>query len=129
MVNTNFNIELEKDSKKEEINIVIQEVSPFTVANLLSSALDPQTRTYRMGTVVEKMLDTIVVSPKNLKEKIEESDNALDVIGTLFTEFQNFCGSPKAYALKRIEEQRKEESKDLEHGDTKLDTDRDKKHE
>ena len=135
MVNTNLKINfkiLNKDTQKVEDvekNIVLQEVSPFRTTDVFSSAINPQTSRYNMGMVVEQLIDIIVVAPTDLKELIEEADNALDVITELFLAFKEFCDCPRLYALKQIERQSKAKTKDMEHGTSELDTNGSEEHE
>lgn len=116
MVNTSFDLELEKDGKKETVKVVLQEVSPFISANIFSSALDVQSGNYKIGTVVEQGIKELVVSPKNLTDKISESDKPMEAISKLFLAIQSFCDSPKRFSL--LQKESKTKSKSVERSDS-----------
>ncbi|WP_125153669.1 hypothetical protein [Clostridium rectalis] len=116
MVNANFKLKLIKDGKEKYIDVILQEVSPFVAGDIFSSAIDIKTGNYKMGTVAERGIEELVVSPKNLKEQILEAENPFEIIAKLFSEFQKFCQKPKQYALLQTESQTKH--KNLEHSDS-----------
>jgi len=120
MVNTNFELELTIDGKKETVNVMLQEASPFTTAGVFSKALDIQTMNYDMGKVVDELIDVVVISPKNLKELIAECDEPINAIGKLFIELKTFCDSPKRYGYSKAEGKAK--VKNMEHGNTEPNT-------
>jgi hypothetical protein len=126
MINSNFDLELIKDDKKKKVKVVMQEVSPFRVADMFSSGLDIQSRNYRIGYLTELFMEEIIVAPKNLKEQIEESDNAIGAISDVFTEVKKFCESPKQYALLQTESEIK--AKNMEHSTSEHDTNGSEKH-
>lgn len=126
MINTNFNLDLEKiddagASKTETVKVVIQEISPFRYADIMSGALNVQNGKYNVGSLAESFINEIVVSPKNLKDQIEGSDNAMAAITRVVQEVRSFCDNPRKYALLQTESAIKLES--LVNGDTQSNTD------
>lgn len=129
MINTNFNLELittdeTGETKNETIKVVIQEISPFRVADIMSGALNIQNGQYSVGLLAEGFINEVVVSPKNLKERIEAADNAMSAINKVVLEIRNFCNNPRKYALLQTESAIK--SKSVEHDNSQPDTNGDK---
>lgn len=127
MVNTSFELELTVDGKKEVIEVMLQEVSPFITTGVFSKALDVETNNYNMGKVADELIDVVVVSPKNLKERIGNADEPINAVAKIFSELQKFCQSPKRYGY--VKEECKAKIKDMEHDNTKLNSNRSKKDE
>lgn len=116
MINTNFQLELEKEGKKEKVNVVLQEISPFIVSDIFMNNLTDNNSNYKIGSVIKGLTDKVIVSPKNLDQRIEESDNAIMAITALFNEVKLFCSSPRRYVQLQKESQAK--SQGLEHSNT-----------
>ena len=127
MVNTSFELELTVDGKKEVIEVMLQEVSPFVTTGVFSKALDVETNNYNMGKVADELIDVVVVSPKNLKERIGNADEPINAVAKIFLELQKFCQSPKQYGYAKAE--CKAKIKDMEHDNTKPNSNRSKKDE
>lgn len=127
MVNTSFELELTVDGKKEVIEVMLQEVSPFITTGVFSKALDVETNNYNMGKVADELIDVVVVSPKNLKERIGNADEPINAVAKIFSELQRFCQSPKRYGYVKAE--CKAKVKNMEHDNTKPNANRSKKDE
>ena len=127
MVNTSFELELTVDGKKEVIEVMLQEVSPFVTTGVFSKALDVETNNYNMGKVADELIDVVVVSPKNLKERIGNADEPINAVAKIFLELQKFCQSPKRYGYVKAE--CKTKVKNMEHDNTKPNSSRRKKDE
>jgi len=115
MINTNFNLNLVKtdesgETKEETVKVVIQEISPFRVADIMSGAMNVNSGQYNVGILAESFISEVVVSPKNLKERIEGADNAMDAITKVVMEVRNFCDNPRKYALLQTESAIKSQS-------------------
>jgi hypothetical protein len=115
MINTNFDLNLVNtdengETKEETIKIVIQEISPFRVADIMSGAMNVNSGQYNVGILAESFISEVIVSPKNLKERIEGADNAMDAITKVVTEVRSFCNNPRKYALLQTESAIKSQS-------------------
>lgn len=104
MFNTNFDLELEHiqdngETSKETVKVTIQEISPFRYTDIMSGALNVESGQYNVGLLAEKFIESVVVSPKNLKDQIEKCDNATAAITKIVTEVRSFCDCPKRYCL------------------------------
>ncbi|KEI18250.1 hypothetical protein [Clostridium haemolyticum] len=128
MVQSNFDIEIitnkEGKEEKKKVNVVVQEISPFRVTDILSSALNLENGAYKVGMLTEMLIDELVISPKNLKEQIEKAENATELITKVSTELRNFCDNPRCYHLKKVERECKEKVENMEFNTSKHNIDR-----
>lgn len=123
-MNAKFNLDLEHfenetgETKTETIEVTMQEASPFIVGDIFTSN-SVAGGGYKVGSIVKEMMGVVIVSPKNLITKIEESDNPFVAMQKVFTEVNQFSNNPKKYVF--LQAKSKAESKDLEHGNTESD--------
>lgn len=128
MINASFDLELIKDGKKEMIKVVLQEISPWIVSDLASECLNSKGTNMLPSEFVKKSIEVgMIVSPKNLVEQIEESDEALSAIMEVFKEVNQFSASPRKYLL--IQKESEAKTKNMEHDTGKSNTNRSKKNE
>jgi hypothetical protein len=126
MFNTTIELELEHiddnlETTKETVKVTLQETSPFVTGDIFADNISKKGVGYDAAGVVKDMVGTVIVSPKNIVDQIEKSDNAFVAIGKLFSEINNFCASPKRYVL--LQKKSEQESSDLGQGDSQPDTD------
>lgn len=127
-----FKINLEKfneqngETSSEELEITMQDASPFITSDIFTSNTSPSGG-YKMASIVRDMIDVVIVSPKNLIQKIEECDNPATAIGKVFQEVNQFCGNPKRYCW--LQKKSESESKGVEHDTPKSNVKRSKKDE
>lgn len=111
MVNSSFKIKIENDGKEKEIEVVLQEISPFVVSDMTSDCLNEKGNNILPGKYIKSSIDNgLIVSPKNLIKQIEECDNPIKAIGDVFAEINNFCTSPRKYELQKVQAKSKEQS-------------------
>lgn len=121
-----FKIEIEKEDEKKEVEVVIQQLSPFKVSSMVAESMVGNGQV-SAGAYIERAIEEeMIVFPTSLKEMIEEADNGIVLIGRIFKELQEFCGNPRCYALKQIERERKAKTRNLENGNSEHDIDGDK---
>jgi hypothetical protein len=112
MLNTTFDLLLEKDGEKQIVKVTVQEINPFRLSDVMTSALNVQNMQYQVGTLAEKFIENIVISPKDLKQRIEDADNAQQAITDFVIEVRSFCDNSKRYCL--LQTEGKNKFKDLE---------------
>lgn len=106
-LNTKFKIELEKDEKKKEIEIVIQEINKAQLANITCECAG-KNGSIRVGDFITAAVENgIIISPKNLIEQLEDADNGLVLYAEIFKEVNRFCSNPKRYVLLQKESELK----------------------
>jgi hypothetical protein len=84
--------------KEKVVQVILQEVSPFIVDDVLADSMT-QKGTINMGAFVKGMIGKAIISPKNIAEQIEKASNGFDALSTLFNELNRFCTEPKRYVL------------------------------
>lgn len=98
-----FEIEIEKEEKKEKVTVVMQSISPLIVSDILSESTGTNGK-LKIGTFITKAVEEgLVVSPKDLLSLIEEADNAISVQIKIYEELNKFCSNPRLYQLKQTQ--------------------------
>jgi hypothetical protein len=97
------------ESTPEVIEVTMQETSPFLVTNLVNK--NTLNGSLLVGNFVKDCIGDIILSPKNLVERIEQSDNGVAAIKKVFDEVNAFCYSPKRYFY--LQKKREAESKNM----------------
>lgn len=122
-----FDLKLIKNDKEELVKVVLQEINPFVLANIVSANRSVKTGAPLVGDALKDYLENnLIVRPKNILKQIEESDNAIEAMFNLYNECDSFCSSPKRYRI--LQEESRTKSESVESDNSKPDTDRNKKH-
>jgi hypothetical protein len=109
MINTTINIELKNiDGEGKEvattIPVLLQEASPIKVADIFAENITSNGKVLKNGGFLQDCMGVVIMHPKDLIDKINESENAFEVIGTLASEVRDFCNNPRLYILKKKEQ-------------------------
>jgi len=108
MINTTVDLELKVLNEKGEeetktVQVLLQEASPFKTADIFAENISANGKIRKSGGFIKDCMDVVIMSPKNLIEQIEGSENAFEAIGNLANEVQEFINNPRIYKLKRQE--------------------------
>ena len=109
MYNTTVNIELKSiDGEGKEavttVPVILQEASPIKVADIFAENITSNGKVLKNGGFLQDCMGVVIMHPKDLIDKINESENAFEVIGTLANEVRDFCNNPRLYVLKKKEQ-------------------------
>ena len=112
-----IDIELKKtDESGNEITnpvqVVLQEIDPFKVTDLLADNMSPKSTVTRPGSFLQDVMGTVIVSPKNLLDQLKDADNTIQATVTLVAKVQNFLANPRIYLLKQKEALQKDSEKE-----------------
>jgi hypothetical protein len=121
---TKFKLDLEHVKENEEIEtetveITMQETSPVIAGDIFTGNMS-QSGSALVGSTVKAAIGTIIMSPKDLMDRIEKSDNPMAALGKVFKELNQFCAAPKRYVL--LQRKSEQESSDVGEGTPQLDT-------
>lgn len=108
-----FEVEIETEGKKEKCKVVMQSISPLKMSDILTECIADNGRILP-GTLLKKAIEEeIIVSPKNLIERIENADNGLSVHNKVYVELNTFCNNPRIYQLRQSKTQKSDKTEGL----------------
>lgn len=110
----------------ETIEITMQETSPIIAGDIFTGNMT-QTGSSLVGSTVKAAIGTIIMSPRDLMERIEKSDNPMLALGKVYRELNEFCAAPKKYVL--LQRKSKQESATMDKSTKKSNIDRNKQSE
>ncbi|EKN42965.1 hypothetical protein [Clostridium botulinum] len=103
-MNADFQVILKKENDKGEIidkplTIVCQSKNPARMVDFHCECIGKNGQML-VGTFVEKAVEeNLIVSPKNLIEQINESENVIELYAEIMKEVAEFSDNPKRYRL------------------------------
>ncbi|NFJ83969.1 hypothetical protein FDE94_09205 [Clostridium botulinum] len=103
-MSADFQVILKKENDKGEIvetplTIVCQSMNPARMVDLHCECIGKNNQML-VGTFVERAVEEgLVVSPKNLIEQINESENVIELYAQIMKEVAEFSDNPKRYRL------------------------------
>lgn len=107
-----FKIELMKEDGPHEVTVRLNRVSPLIVGDIMGSTM-VRGKGYLYGEFLQLCIEKeIIVSPKNLVEQINESDNGVELLIDVFGEVNAFVTNPRVYIAKAIESEAKSEKQE-----------------
>lgn len=114
-----FDLSIVQDEKEEIVTVRLQQISPFKLADMMALCIEPSTSTYKTGTFVKECVkNEVIISPKNLVERIETCDEPFTAIKTVFNEVMDFTNNPKLYVAKKLDSEAKSDRKVEDMGDS-----------
>ncbi len=98
-----FELKLTTNDIPEIITVRVQNISPFKLADMMAVCISPANGTYKTGTFVQECVkNEVILSPKNLIERVEESDVPFEAIKNIFNEVLDFINNPRVYRAKEL---------------------------
>lgn len=110
----------------ETVEITMQETSPIIAGDIFTGNMT-QTGSALVGSLVKAAIGTIIMSPRDLMERIEKSDNPMVALGKVYKELNEFCAAPKRYVI--LQRKSQQESATVDKSTKKSNVDRNKQSE